>query len=190
MDGQSSVEDVAAVAALVQALASLELEPRDDPGTEPLADELIEESRFLAARDGIAARLIDERTGRRLPVIAQLERLLDACLPHARRLGCERQLDSVHRLVRQNGAERQLAHARDGDLSRVTAHLADAYPPPRPAGTATAAASPPTSPTRERRPRPPSQRAQRSRRKHAQHTRSGSAGGDPAPILQPTSRVA
>ena len=190
MDGQSSVEDVAAVAALVQALASLELEPRDDPGTEPLADELIEENRFLAARDGIAARLIDERTGRRLPVIAQLERLLDACLPHARRLGCERQLDSVHRLVRQNGAERQLAHARDGDLSRVTAHLADAYPPPRPAGTATAAASPPTSPTRERRPRPPSQPARRSRRKQAQHTRSGSAGGDPAPILQPTPRVA
>ncbi len=122
MDGQSNVEDVAALAALVQALASLELERRGDPGTEPRTDELIEENRFLAARDGIAARLIDERTGQRLPVIERLERLLDACCGHARRLGCERQLDYVHRLVRHNGAERQLAHARRyDDLRGVTA---------------------------------------------------------------------
>ena len=135
MDAQSSVEDVAAVAALVQALASLELEGREDPGAEPRT-ELIEENRFLAARDGIAARLIDERTGRRVPAIERLERILDACRRHARRLGCERQLASVYRLVRHTGAERQLAHAgRDGDLRRVTANLADAYPPPTPAAT-------------------------------------------------------
>ena len=128
MDGQSNVEDVAALAALVQALVSLELERRGDPGTEPQTDELIEENRFLAARDGIDALLIDERTGRRIPVIERLERLVDDCRGHARRLGCERQLDSVHRLVRHNGAERQLAHARRyDDLRCVTACLADAY---------------------------------------------------------------
>jgi len=134
MDAQSSVEDVAAVAALVQALASLELDRRDDPGAELRSDELVEENRFLAARDGIAALLIDELTGRRLPAIEGLERLLDACDPHARRLGCERELDSARRLVRGNGAERQLAAWRhDGDLRRVTANLADAYQPPTPA---------------------------------------------------------
>ena len=187
MDGQSSVEDVSALTALVQALASLELERRDDPATEPRTDELIEENRFLAARDGIAALLIDECTGQRLPAIEQVERLLDACRPHARRLGCERQLDSVRRLVRQNGAERQLAQARrDGDLRRVTAHLADAYPPPTPAATATDAASQPTSPTRQRRPRTASQRSHRSRPKQVRHTR----GGDPGPILESTPRVA
>jgi glutamate---cysteine ligase / carboxylate-amine ligase len=134
MDGQSNVEDIAALAALVQAVASLEFEGRGDPSTGPRTDELIEENRFRAARDGIAARLIDERTGRPLPVIERLERLLDACRDHARRLGCEPQLDLVHRLVRHNGAERQLAHARRyDDLRSVTASLADAYLPLTPA---------------------------------------------------------
>ena len=120
----------------MQALASLELDRRDDPGAELRSDELVEENRFLAARDGIAALLIDELTRRRLPAIEGLERLLDACAPHARRLGCERELDSARRLVRGNGAERQLSDAGgDGDLRRVTANLADAYPPPTPAAT-------------------------------------------------------
>ena len=163
MDAQSRVEDVGALAALVQALASLELERGEDPGSEPQSDELIEENRFLAARDGIAARLIDERTGERLPAIERLERLLDACRPHARRLGCERQLDFVGRLVRHNGAERQLVHARrDGDLRRLTAQLADVYSPLS----------------------PPGWRSRRSRPKQAQHIRDGGAGGDRARLLQ------
>ena len=142
MDAQTSVEDVAAVAALVQALASLELDRRDDPGAELRSDELVEENRFLAARDGIAALLIDELTGRRLPAIERLERLLDACDPHARQLGCECELDSARRLVRGNGAERQLATWRhDGDLRRVTASLADAYQPPTPAAELMAVAA-------------------------------------------------
>jgi glutamate---cysteine ligase / carboxylate-amine ligase len=130
MDGQSCVEDVAAVAALVQALASVELERCDDPAHEPPPAELIEENRFLAARDGIAARLIDLRSGERVPAIEELERTLEGCRRHARALGCERELASVRRLVRHNGAARQLAHARcDGDLRRLTARLADVYSP-------------------------------------------------------------
>jgi glutamate---cysteine ligase / carboxylate-amine ligase len=128
MDGQSTLEDVAAVVALVQALASVELERSDDPGPEPRTSELIEESRFVAARDGMAALLIDAYSGERVPAIEQLERVLEACRGHARRLSCERELEFVHRLVGHNGAVRQLAHAgRNGDLRRVTAQLADAY---------------------------------------------------------------
>jgi glutamate---cysteine ligase / carboxylate-amine ligase len=130
MDGQTNVEDVAALAALVQALASVELERRDGPAPEPCTGELIEENRFLAARDGMAALLIDVRTGERIPAIEQLERIRDACSRHARRLRCEHELAFVCRLVGHNGAVRQLADAgRDGDLRRVTARLADAYPP-------------------------------------------------------------
>jgi glutamate---cysteine ligase / carboxylate-amine ligase len=132
MDGQSTVEDVAAVAALVQALASLELERGEDPGPEPRSHEVIEENRFLAARDGMAALLIDERSAERIPAIERLERTLGACCRHARRLRCERELASVRRLVARNGAMRQLAHAcRDGDLRHVAARLADAYAPRR-----------------------------------------------------------
>ena len=130
MDGQTTVEDVAAIAALVQALASVELERCDDPGPEPRAPELIEENRFLAARDGMAALLIDARSGERVPAIEQLERILGACRRHARWLRCERELAIVRRLARQNGALRQLAHASgDGNLRCVSARLAGAYAP-------------------------------------------------------------
>jgi carboxylate-amine ligase len=128
MDGQTTIEDVAAVAALVQALASHELEHRDD--REPRTVELIDENRFLAARDGIMARLIDLRSGQLVPATEQLERVLDVCRHHARRLRCERELASVRRLMSRTGAARQLAHAGgDGDLRRVTARLAEAYAP-------------------------------------------------------------
>jgi glutamate---cysteine ligase / carboxylate-amine ligase len=130
MDGQTTVEDVAAVAALIQSLASLELERADAPGPKPRTVELIEENRFLAARDGMAACMIDVESGERIPAIAQLERILAACRRHARRLRCEREIAAVHRLVARNGACRQIAHARhDGDLRRVAAELAGAYAP-------------------------------------------------------------
>jgi carboxylate-amine ligase len=130
MDGQTTVEDVAAIAALVQALASVELERRDDAGPEPRSPELIEENRFLAARDGMAALLIDARSGQRVPAMEQLERILGACRRHARRLRCERELAFVRGLARHNGAVRQLAHASgDGNLRCVSARLAGAYAP-------------------------------------------------------------
>jgi glutamate---cysteine ligase / carboxylate-amine ligase len=144
MDGQTTLEEVGALAALVQALASVELERRDDRGLpEASTIELIEENRFLAARDGMQARLIEPSEGRRLPATQLLGRIRAACVRHARRLRSERELASICRLVERNGAARQLAHADGhGDLRRVTARLADAYRPRiRPEQTITAAAS-------------------------------------------------
>src|SRR5262249_3846506 len=62
MDAQTTVADVGAVAALVHSLARLELERTDAPET-PL--EVIRENRFLAARDGMEAWLIDAGSGAR-----------------------------------------------------------------------------------------------------------------------------
>jgi carboxylate-amine ligase len=129
MDAQATVEDVGALAALVQSLARLELERTDGPGEELPATELIEANRFLAARDGMEALLIDLDSGERIPAIAQLERILAACHPHAKRLGCERELAALRALAAANGASRQLAHARDGDLRPVIADLARVYSP-------------------------------------------------------------
>jgi carboxylate-amine ligase len=129
MDAQATVEDVGALAALVQSLARLELERPDGPGEELPATELIEANRFLAARDGMEALLIDLDSGERIPAIAQLERILAACHPHAKRLGCERELAALRALAAANGASRQLAHARDGDLRPVIADLARVYSP-------------------------------------------------------------
>src|SRR5262245_46811486 len=119
MDAQSSIEDVAALAALVQALAAAELDRVDDAA--PVPHELFAENRFLAARDGMEALLIDTHSGERVQAIELLERLVAACYRHARRLRCERELRGLRRLARHTGAARQLAHACcDGDLSRVT----------------------------------------------------------------------
>ncbi len=130
MDGQTTVEDVAALAALVQSLAHLELE-RPDPGVEEPGTELVEEARFLAARDGMQALLIDVDSAARVPAIAQLDRVLAACHRHAERLGCARELAGLRALAVSNGAVRQLAQG-DGDLRRVTACLARAHAPRMP----------------------------------------------------------
>jgi glutamate---cysteine ligase / carboxylate-amine ligase len=128
MDAQTTIEDVAAVAALVQSLARLELERPDDSGGPP-AIEVIEGNRFVAARDGAQARLIDGRGLRRVPAFEVLEQTLAACEPHAERLGCEPELSSLRRIAASTGASRQLEHARDSDLRPVVAALAQAYAP-------------------------------------------------------------
>ena len=112
MDGQTAVADVAALAALIHSLARLELHAPEAPT--PETRELIEENRFLAARDGMDALLIDAESGRRIPACAQLERVLARCREHARRLRCEPELDGLWRLVARSGAARQLAQAFDG----------------------------------------------------------------------------
>jgi glutamate---cysteine ligase / carboxylate-amine ligase len=131
MDAQTTVEDVAALAALVQSLARLEFE-RPSAEEEFTPVEVIEENRFLAARDGMEALLIDADSGDRIPAIAQLELTLGACRPHAELLGCERELAALRPLAAENGASRQLTDARDGDLRQVSARLARAYQPELP----------------------------------------------------------
>jgi carboxylate-amine ligase len=109
MDAQTRVEDTAALAALVQCLVRLEATapPREvGPADAP---EVVAENRFLAARDGMAAALIEPPIRR--PVTHVLARLLDACTPQARALGCEAELAEVPALAEAPGAERQRAAA-------------------------------------------------------------------------------
>jgi len=127
MDAQTTVADVGAVAALVQSLALCELERPDTPEGGPTANELIEENRFLAARDGMQALLIDVASGGRIAAVDQLDEVLAACRPWADVLGCRRELGAVRGLGACNGAARQVAHAHGRDLRAVTAQLARAY---------------------------------------------------------------
>src|SRR3954467_1506282 len=129
MDAQTRIEDVDASAALVQALVRVEL---NSPLASPWhteASEIIQENRFLAARDGMEALLIDPESGGRVPPITLLDTVLRACEPHAemRRCGPERGWARV--LATENGAARQLALGRDGDLRRLAAELAAAVSP-------------------------------------------------------------
>jgi carboxylate-amine ligase len=134
MDAQSTLRHVGPLIALTQSLARLELEGNPSaitPGIEALA-----ENRFLAARDGMAARLINPATRRLIPVREILDGLLAECRPHAHALGCLGALDRVQRLALANGADRQRTFAaRNGRLEHLVAHLAEQFRTPPPGTT-------------------------------------------------------
>jgi carboxylate-amine ligase len=130
MDAQTDVGATAALVGLVQSLARLEIE--DGYASEHLmaADELIAENRFLAARDGIEAELLDPEAELRRPARALVRALLDAARPHAEELGCRAELESVARLALQPPFLRQLEADRRGRLPGLMAELAGAFVPP------------------------------------------------------------
>ncbi|HMD57600.1 MAG TPA: YbdK family carboxylate-amine ligase [Solirubrobacteraceae bacterium] len=109
MDAQVNVVDSAALVALVQSLARLELEG-DTPASQS-SPEVLAENRFLAARDGMDASLIEPGEQRLTPVWETIESTMASCLPHAEALGCSAQLENVARLAVANGADRQRRRA-------------------------------------------------------------------------------
>ncbi len=126
MDAQSTVREVAPLVALVQSLARLELEGDTSPAA-PGA-EVLAENRFLAARDGMDARLIDPAARTLVPVRETLEALLAECRPHAVALGCAQALDGVRCLAAATGADRQRAFAAGpGNLDDLVASLAERF---------------------------------------------------------------
>ena len=130
LDVQSSTSETAALVALVQSLARLELE-EGYASRELLAlPEVLQENRFIAARDGMDARFIDPVSERQVPAREQLDDLLAACRPHARQLGCEDELMSITRLAEQTGARRQLELCRtEACMPDVVKLLADLFVP-------------------------------------------------------------
>jgi carboxylate-amine ligase len=122
MDAQTRVEDTAALAALVQCLVRLEATaPPREPGPAD-SPEVVSENRFIAARDGMRAALIEPPARR--PVGPRLSRLVDACAPVARELGCAGELADVSVLAAAPGADRQRAMAeRTGSLEGLVEAL-------------------------------------------------------------------
>jgi glutamate---cysteine ligase / carboxylate-amine ligase len=128
LDAQTTVEDSAALAALVQCIAKLEAERRDSSGGLGHGPEVLAENRFLAARDGMDARLIDAHGTGRFPARELLDALVGDCEPHARALGCEEELAHAPELARCTGARRQLNLARaEGRLPELMRLLADSF---------------------------------------------------------------
>ncbi len=124
MDAQTSIADTAALIALVHSLARLELEGEaTDLGVGP---EVLAENRFLAARDGLEARLIDPVKHRLVPARVLLDALLARCGAYADAVGSV-ELDRVKRLAARNGAERQRLWARDGGLLELVSTLTERF---------------------------------------------------------------
>ncbi len=128
MDAQTTASEAAALVALVQCIARLEVEEGYVPAALVGAQEVLDENRFIAARDGMDARLIDPAREQRTPAREMLDRLLAACAPHAAALGCEHELALVETMADCTGAQRQLALARDeGRLPGLVEALADRF---------------------------------------------------------------
>jgi carboxylate-amine ligase len=128
MDAQTTLHDVGALVALTQAVARLEAHERY--ASEALIDapELLAENRFIAARDGARAELIEPGSRRRVPVKVAARELLDAVRPHARELGGLPELDAMHDLIAAPPAERQRALARrEGGLPRLVETLSGEF---------------------------------------------------------------
>jgi glutamate---cysteine ligase / carboxylate-amine ligase len=130
MDAQASVEQTAALVALVQSVVRLEVLEGYASSRVLHAQEVLDENRFLAARDGVMAELIDPDRGRRVPVAKLAMELADACEPHAQDLGCAAELGLVRALIEESGATRQRKIAgEDDDQVRLVRALSDAFCP-------------------------------------------------------------
>jgi carboxylate-amine ligase len=149
MDAQPRLEATAALCALVQALARLELEEGYAPRELVHAQEALAENRFLAARDGVAAELIDPVRARRVPVADVLADILAAAAPHASALGAADELAAVPALVTAPEAARQEANAAAGGIPGLVSALARRFHPATPGGGSRGvlhASGPPTCP--------------------------------------------
>jgi glutamate---cysteine ligase / carboxylate-amine ligase len=131
MDAVSRVEETTALAAYVQGLVKLYSE-RFEAGAElPSYHRILTtENKWLAARYGLEAPVMDLATGRRnrVPVAQLVRRALREIEPHARELGSERELEGIREiLARGSGADGQLrVFNANRDIVEVVNEISDA----------------------------------------------------------------
>jgi glutamate---cysteine ligase / carboxylate-amine ligase len=130
-DAVTRVEDAVALAAYCQALVKLYSE-QYDRGEEIRTYHriLTSENKWLAARYGLEAPLMDLATGHRnrTPVAQLVRRRLRDVEPHAKELGSERELEGIQAILRKgNGADRQLrVFSANRDVVEVVREIAEA----------------------------------------------------------------
>ncbi|GAC1325009.1 MAG: carboxylate-amine ligase [Thermoleophilaceae bacterium] len=132
MDGQTRVEHTLGLAALVQAMVK-ELCEHYDSG-QPLARypyEMLDENKWLAARNGLDGDLVDLPSTARVPTRELARRLLDRLRGHAQELGSADDLAAVEDLLeRGNGAARQIVvHHANHDLREVVREIIEKTSP-------------------------------------------------------------
>ena len=133
-DAATRLEDAVAIAAYCQALVK-QLSERYDAGEEiPSYHRILtSENKWLAARYGLDAPVMDLATGSRIrsPIAKLVRRTLRDLEPHARELGSERELEGIAALIgRGNSAERQLrVYNANRDIVEVVRAIADATEP-------------------------------------------------------------
>jgi len=129
-DAVTQLDDVVAITAFCQALVKHYSE-RFDAGEEiPSFHRILTtENKWLAARYGLEAPVMDLVTGRRnrLSVAQVIRRTLKLLEPHARELGSEAELAGIEQILRRgNGADRQLrVFNANRDIVEVVREIAE-----------------------------------------------------------------
>src|SRR6266498_62504 len=129
-DAVTRLEDAVAIAAYCQALVKLYSEQFDQGKEIPSYHRILtSENKWLSARYGLEAPVMDLATGRRnrVPVAQLVRRTLRELAPHARELGSEAELDGIRAIVaRGNGADRQLrVWGANRDIVEVAREIAE-----------------------------------------------------------------
>jgi glutamate---cysteine ligase / carboxylate-amine ligase len=123
MDAQSRIVDTGALVALVRCLMHRHAGDRPPPLAVP---EVLAENCFLAARDGMRARLLSvDRPPR--PVGDALEEVVESCRSTADALGCRSELEDVAVLAGDPGDRRQRRIAARRGITAVAAALAEEF---------------------------------------------------------------
>jgi carboxylate-amine ligase len=130
-DATTRVEDVVALTAYCQALVKRYCEQHERGEAIPSYHRILTtENKWLAARYGLEAPVMDLVTGRRnrVPLAQLIRRTLKEIDPHARHLGSDRELEGVREiLARGNGSDRQLrVFNANRDIVEVVRAIADA----------------------------------------------------------------
>ena len=131
MDAVTRVEETVALTAYVQALVKYYAERFDSGAELPSFHRiLISENKWLGARYGLEAPVMDLATGRRnrVPIAQLIRRTLREIAPHAREVGAERELEGIRDILgKGNGADRQLrVFNANRDITEVASEIADA----------------------------------------------------------------
>jgi carboxylate-amine ligase len=130
-DAVTRVEDAVAIAAFLQALVK-RLSEQYEAGEEiPSYHRILtSENKWLAARYGLEAPIMDLATGRRnrVPIARLVRRTVAEIEPHARELGCERELEGISAILgRGSSADAQLRiYNANRDIVEVAREIAEA----------------------------------------------------------------
>jgi carboxylate-amine ligase len=130
-DAVTRVEDAVAITAYCQALVKQLCEHYESGQEIPSYHRILtSENKWLAARYGLEAPVMDLASGQRnrVPVSRLIRRTVRELRPHARELGSERELEGVLEiLARGNSSDRQLRiYSRNRDIVEVAREIADA----------------------------------------------------------------
>jgi carboxylate-amine ligase len=134
-DSQTRIEHTLALTALIQAMVKELAEHHGDGGelaTYPW--QMLDENKWLAARHGLDAELVDLPSSERVGAKALARRLLERLREHAQDLGSAAELEGIIDLLEHgNGAARQLVvYEANHDLREVMAEVVAATAPDAP----------------------------------------------------------